>query len=229
MTVKRLDEATNPRYIKTPPITQQTYADGEPLDAGTAMILTNNINHLSIESCKNLFNCLQPNIDISGNQEGGYYAGFPVKEVSTNTVLQEEQPHTLISWGENTALRFGPFLSPFDGRKLLVKLGIFNGNQTDVLVYITRNAAPPTESNNSLLYSKTTLVDVEDYELSITLEPSRLWNVSNLLTSLDRFPTDTQGSYATNYIQKKVYWVWLGLRTTSKNTSLAYVSGMEIR
>jgi len=146
----RINEAS-PKYIKHPAATSGFWQDGETLDAGTAMIITNNLSHLAMEGCRQLVTSLGGNLDPPQDDLTGYTGITDVGEpVNLATAPDEQQ----ISWTQRTAYRFGPFLIPADKditidrkslRKVRVLLDLYidSGNLNGYL-YLTSTPARPS-------------------------------------------------------------------------------------
>lgn len=106
-----------PRYIKHPPGGAGWQGDAKAIDAGSAMILDNNLSHLSHESCRHIGTAMGPGELDAG--QNGTWTGSPAPENrSYDDVPYREPPTTgggtvkaaeLVAWDERTCHEWGPF------------------------------------------------------------------------------------------------------------------------
>jgi len=215
--------STNPRYIKHPGSESGWVSDGEPLDSGSGIIISNNLAHLKEESCKHLLHVTgdiypaQDSLDgWSGITDGSFVPGDPSAQ---GEELQ-------ISWARRTSMVFGPFVIPQDNelgdgtrtlRKIVLHIGTYNGTGTDlkILCFLT-----PNKSNPSLGYlaksTTSTSVSGKVYK-RLVLEP--------VAPTLENFPMLAENG---NISQVRQVYLWIGFLMPI-NSDVLSVSAFESR
>lgn len=221
MTGLRINENGGARYIKIPASTSDMWAAKEPLDAGTMMILENNINHCSVESCKQLFTTLNGTVLI--NQDNP-----PDNNLFDTPTTTDTNPLNDISWSKRTAYRFGPFLSPFDARSLMLKIQIYNTGTTNLYTGITYDSFPPTYTDD-YRFELITLTDIGETIQTSILQPSTVFILDPNFEPVNSFLTDSINGNAANEIQKFFYYVWVGVLVDNSSSNIVSISGFEIR
>lgn len=221
-TAKRINELTDPKYIKIPPSTSDMWATTEPLDAGTMMILENNINHCSYESCKQLFTTLNSQLTI--NQDN------PSDDTLNDFVsTTDSDPTNDISWSMRTAFRFGPFLSPFDERQLMLKLHIYNAGVSELLIGISYNASRPIPPTDPYTFQTISLTDIGESIETVVLYPSNIFILNPEFEPFNNFYTDSVNGNASSEISKLFYYVWVGMLADNNSSNIVSISGFETR
>lgn len=95
-----------PRYINHPPAATSLLRDGNPVDAGTEMMIRNNLAHLAEESLRQIFvdtSVAQPS---TSNTDG--WTSLVDEAPPTGDAAWSRAPHQLISWDQRTANCYGP-------------------------------------------------------------------------------------------------------------------------
>lgn len=103
------ERMTNPpRYIDHPPAGSSLLANGRPIDAGTEMILRNNLAQLAEESLRHLVCEGQVQLQAAN---GSTYGWDGLTDSSGPTLIGTGQAAqgASISWDQRTACSFGPF------------------------------------------------------------------------------------------------------------------------
>lgn len=143
--------SSSPTYIKLP---DETLRAGEALDAGTIMLLTNNLSVLQKENTRQLVSCFTHFVPPKASTVNNYYTGLtdidPPPDPTTASINAQ------ISWDKRCSVMFGPFFSVRD-RQLSsgliatrdVKITIDYYNKTasptlDLYCAITTTEEPPT-------------------------------------------------------------------------------------
>lgn len=220
MSSDRID-TTNPRYVKHPASSSTMWDDGETLDAGTATIISNNIAHLGVESCKHLVMCLSPEIDAPQDDRRGYESGYTgvTAPVDYGTAPDENQ----ISWVRGVAQMFGPFFIPADRdgtflRKVNVRLELYNASGTVYgYCYLTNNNQPPTNG----YVAKSTFNSSTSGEIS---QPVTLTTPTAALPNWVMIGQEGNPSVAVFRV-----YLWIGLRWTAAGGNCASISAFETR
>lgn len=220
MSSDRID-TTNPRYIKHPNGSSTMWDDGETLDAGSAIIIANNIAHRGVESCKHLVMCISPEIDCPQDDRRGYGADYTgVTAPSDYGVATDENQ---ISWARGVAQMFGPFFIPADRdenylRKVVVKLELYNASGTVYgYCYLTNNNQPPVNG----YVAKSTFNSSATGEISQTVT---LTSTSAALPNWAMIGQEGNPSVAVFRV-----YLWVGLRWTASGGNCSSISAFESR
>lgn len=139
-------------YVKHPPGSASPLASGDPLDAGTAHVVENDVVHLAAEGCRNL---VWDNLPGAVSYEGRGYDYDDLAEPPSDWLVASD-PLRLIGWGRKNSRRYGPFFAVRDevaADGSYVPRGIrcqldHDAAATDpfrVFAAITRTPTPPTE------------------------------------------------------------------------------------
>jgi hypothetical protein len=137
----RFDTGTNSRYIKHPPAGATSFwRNGQPLDAGSAMVIDQNISCLALKGTRNLFIDRGPGLlpDLSKNNAwSNSGAGF----ADTSPLAAGTVPTGLgaIPWDIRDARQYGPFVLIAD-RELSTPAG-YTVRDVNVSVTVKRNLA----------------------------------------------------------------------------------------
>lgn len=219
-------DQTNPKWINIPNSESDMWKDTATLDAGTAMILISNFNHLKEESCKHLLSISCAGYYPSQDHPDGYYGITDYTEPDLTSAPDEYQ----ISWNGRTGKRFGPFYIPIDGigntgasdtpqgyiRNVIVKLQIHNNAGTvDGYCYLTADEIPPT--GGYLAKSIFTTTTNGTFEKTVVLIPS----ASETRTSIQY-----DGGYASYSIP---VYLWIGMKFSASSSDLIAISAFESR
>lgn len=218
-------DQTDPRWILIPDSTSTMWQDTATLDAGTAMILINNYNHIKEESCKHLLSISCAGYYPSQDHPDGYYGITDITQPDLATAPDEYQ----ISWNGRTGKRFGPFYIPVDGigtngagglspgyiRNVIVKLQIYNNSGTvNGYCYLTASPSPPTDGYLAKsIFTETASGLIQRHCLLKTSEPT---------TPNARRVTDF-ASYSV-----RVY-LWVGVKFSVSNSDVLSISAFEAR
>lgn len=102
------ERMTNPpRYIDHPPVASSLLANGKPIDAGTEMILRNDLAHCAEESLRHLVTDGNPQFDTKGSTTTDGWDGLSDASRPTGGGGWASDG-TLISWDQRVALSYGP-------------------------------------------------------------------------------------------------------------------------
>lgn len=98
---------TAPRYIKHPAHGEGWAGDSVPMDAGTAMILDNNLSHLSNESLRHWGSALGPGSNVSAATVNGSTGYDDIESYVTDAFGSSAAK--VVAWDVRTSFCFGPF------------------------------------------------------------------------------------------------------------------------
>ncbi len=215
--------SSNPKYIKHPTAGSGWVSDGEPLDAGTGMILANNISHLEYESCKHLFNATGDIYPPQDDSSGWTGIGDGSAVVGTPSVQVDELQ---ISWDRRTSMVFGPFVIPQDRelssglrslRKVVVHAGTYNGAGTELKIYAYLT---PNKNNPSVgYYSKAT---------TTTSAVGKVYKRLELTPTAPALENYTVPAEDGNTVQVRQVYIWVGFKLPTGSDVLS-VSAFESR
>lgn len=216
----RINESS-PKYIKHPVATSGFWQDGETLDAGTAMIITNNLSHLAMEGCRQLVTSVGSNLDPPQDNSRGYNVTDVTSPVDFAAVPDEQQ----ISWSQKVAYRFGPFLIPADKdisaerkslRKVRVLLNLYIGSADCYgYVYLTQNPSRPTGGYIAKQTFTNSTAGSSVQEVTLDCQNPAMFN-------------SIMPGQAGQIAVFQVY-LWIGLRFTATGGDCLSISAFEIR
>jgi hypothetical protein len=213
---------SDPKYIKHPPAESGWLSDGDSFDAGSAMIISNNLAHLQYESCKHLVNCtgdVYPPQDDASNWTG---VNDEASVADPDSQIEEIQ----IAWTRKTSLVFGPFSIPQDReisdgrkalRKVVVYVGTYNGSGTALKLYcyLTPNKNSPAYGYLAKKITTTSTLGKEYNRIVLEADTP----------SIENFPIPTENG---NTQQIRQVYLWVGFKMPT-GSDLLSVSAFESR
>ena len=146
------------------------WSDGAPLDAGTAMIVTNNLGVLHRESGQQLVSDLGPGTTVFVNGAGwSTFSDEDIPDAGVRTRQEQE-----IAWNREVSRRYGPFPLVVDRlmadgtvrpRKVRFTVRAFSDGTNTYSLYVaaTASSAPPSDGYLDLKKATFTSASVTNY------------------------------------------------------------------
>lgn len=219
--------SSSPQYIKIPPNTACWLNDGMTLDAGTAMIYENNINHCLTENLRELVHAIGHN-----GQEAipKTTFGWETADIEGAPSDPSTEPlHRQIAWTRKCSVRWGPYFIPADRplgdgnytiRKVKCHLGYSNASGiADSIFYValTPDADPP---RNGILPGC-----IETHTDGASGD-----GATELTISCTGLPPAPMRLYAgREAISVQQVYVWLGFSLNADTSDWTYFDAYEIR
>lgn len=218
--------ATNPRYIAHP-TTLYAPTAGYPMDAGTAMQITNNIDYLCFVNTRNLFASVGNSSPWSANNNNATFNGYvDLPYTPTNQVVEPIQDQ--IPWTRQCSERWGPFFIPCDKelsngyqtiRNIVVDFGYHSSttSQTDFYVATTPTSLSPHHGYLSI--AKHSVSAIGSGSIRSVMSSSNALNENYLISSS---PSGEQTSVMQVY-------VWFGFKLATGDCDWLWIDGWEAR
>ncbi len=108
-----LGNTSNPHYVRHPAANTGWLQNGQPLDAGSVMIVDNNLSHLNVENLRHLVSSQNWSFNTGDAVSINYgWSAFPDLDVPTSPTTEHE--YNQIAWTRPVSVRWGPFAIPVD-------------------------------------------------------------------------------------------------------------------
>ena len=204
---------TAPRYIKHPAAASAWVQDARFIDAGTAMMIDNNLSHLSHESLRQLAAMSGPG-SLTASQNGTWVTAIGTRAYDdvepTTTAASHPIKATLIAWDARVSRRIGPIVAIQD--RLLAtggygprKIRVYarcelSAGTMHVLAAMTPTESPPNTGTLVFageLVAGTSTVDI-DLECPSTIQPVSPWTAR---------PSTGRGAVSHPVAE---FYVWIG-------------------
>lgn len=218
--------SSSPRYIKHPASDSNMWKDGKTLDSGTAIIIDNNLSHLSEISTRHLVSCFgQMTADDKSTNNYGFDG---LIDVTAPVDPSTEDNETSISWSRGVSYRFGPFVMPMDkslsdGRKtirdIVVHIGLYNANGSSLkgMIFVTPDSNPP---RNGYLASATfTDTTTGAVQIRTVLQHNSTFSENN------SFPSTGDGRVV--YVRQA--YIWIGFQWNHASSNIVSINAFETR
>lgn len=198
------------------------WTNGQPIDAGTAMILDSNLSQQARESLHHLGCALGPGLLISETQTSEFVHLLD-QETPSNAASQVRQ----VGWTQARAMCFGPFDLTQDcrltdgivSRRVVVSVDCDAGTTSSLVLYaaVTQGPAIPTDTT-CLGFARTPVTTASRTTVEITLS---VQPVAGVVRRGQQNPSEM-----TTFTDA---YVWLAWRATNTADYLYAVSIYEVR
>lgn len=228
-----LDDGTEPRVYASPSATPPL-ADGDPVDAGTAMILDSSIAWASRESCRHLAADLGPGT-VGAYKQRGFDGYRDLTEPDFSGIADLGGSHAgEIAWDRRTARQYGPFFAVVDEdyddppraapRTIRVVARVNPGGANSLRMYaaVMTTAARPTRDAPVAFEVETLAASGGQYwtkDLTFAAPAA--------LVSVPCRPNGTGGG--TTAANVFPFWVWVGWYASHDNDAVLSISVYERR
>jgi hypothetical protein len=229
-----LDATSQYRAHPTSGAADSWWAEGDPLDSGTAHHFDSNLSHLSREGLRHWAEtpiALSVFTKYAGDGWSGLVDVSPpeASDIASN-------PHRSISWDDRTAARFGPFTviqdreasgGVYAPRSVRVRLCVYRATAGDALtVYaaLTSTIAPPSTGSYAAFGAVTpgTTGSISTATINLVTTGAVYPNRS--------LPSRVSGARGATDAQVPVFYLWAGWKTntTGGTARVLSVSAWEV-
>lgn len=197
--------------------------DGRPLDAGTAHIISHNLNVLHRESGRHLLTWLGPG-DLPKPTDNGYESLNEDVPPSAQRIGTQAE----IAWnlnGNTTAYMDGPFqvargrhdTTSTYGRdahlppRVRWYVSAYSDGAATLKIYVAATGSPSPPRNGYMALNSTTMTSatLTHHELTLTFANAGRY----------RHP-----SHSTGYVDAEIYYLWLGFKHAGGATTMGWLS-----